>query len=137
MADISSIGGIGSSLSSSASTNIKMEDMLKVMLTELTYQDPLKPVENKDFMAQIAQFSALDSTRQLNDRIEKLLTVQSLSQTVGLLGKTVDASTPAGTVVTGQVTALSIVSGEPQMTVRTATGEVIVGITIAMLQNIR
>ncbi|WP_172200469.1 flagellar hook assembly protein FlgD [Niveibacterium sp. COAC-50] len=125
-----------SNVASSASTQLKLEDLLRVMLTELSYQDPLKPVDNKDFMAQVAQFSSLDATRQLNGRLDTLLSLQSINQTVGLLGKTIDATTATGQT-TGKVTALSIVGGEPKMTITTASGEVVSGIAFSQLQNIR
>ncbi|MCW7540869.1 flagellar hook capping protein [Aquabacterium sp. A7-Y] len=119
-----------------ASASLSMEDLLRVMLTELTYQDPLKPVENKDFMAQIAQFSSLDASRQLNEGLEQLLGLQSLNQSVGLLGKTIDARTANG-AVTGQVKSLSLATGVPQLTIQTTTGETIAGISIGQVESIR
>lgn len=127
---ISALSGVNA-----ASASLSMEDLLKVMLTELTQQDPMKPVENKDFMAQIAQFSSLDASRQLNSSIEQLLKLQSLSQSVGLLGKTVDAQTATG-FVTGQVSALTTSGTEPQLTLQTASG-LVPGITIGQIQNVR
>lgn len=116
---------------------LSMDDLLKLLMTELSYQDPLKPVDNKDFLTQMAQFTSLDTTRQLNDNITQLLSTQSLNQSVGLLGKTVDAQTDSGSVVSGQVTALQLVSGTPQITIKTAGGEIIAGILIGQLQTIR
>lgn len=131
----SAIGG-ASPIGSTASASLSMEDLLRVMLTELTYQDPLKPVENKDFIAQIAQFSSLDATQRLNSSIERMLALQSASQSVGLLGKNVSATTN-GSSVTGQVTALSLVGSEPQLTITTAAGQTIAGITIGQVETIR
>jgi flagellar basal-body rod modification protein FlgD len=116
---------------------LSMDDLLKLLMTELSYQDPLKPVDNKDFLTQMAQFTSLDTSRQLNDNIQKLLTSQSLNQSVGLLGKTVDANTSQDTLVSGQVTALQLVSGEPEITIKTSGGEVIAGIKFSQLQTIR
>lgn len=128
---ISALSGVNA-----ASASLSMEDLMKVMLTELTQQDPMKPVENKDFMAQIAQFSSLDASRQLNSSIEQLLKLQSLSQSVGLLGRTVDAQTATG-VVTGQVSALTTSGTEPQLTLQTVGGGIVPGITIGQIQNVR
>ena len=75
----STIGSVGAS----TAARLSMEDLLHVLLTELTHQDPLKPVENKDFMAQIAQLSSLDASQRLNQNLEQLLTLQSLNQSVG------------------------------------------------------
>jgi len=125
-----------SSVSASAASSLSMQDLLRVMLTELTYQNPLKPVENKDFMTQIAQFSSLDASQRLNQNLEKLLSLQSVNQSVGLLGKTVDIKTATGTA-TGQVTALSLASGDPQLTITTTTGDVLAGITIGQIETVR
>ena len=125
-----------SSVAGSAASSLSMQDLLRVMLTELTYQNPLKPVENKDFMTQIAQFSSLDASQKLNTNLERLLSLQSVNQSVGLLGKTVSATTDTGSV-TGQVTALSLVSGDPQLTIKTTTGETVSGIGIGQLETIR
>ncbi len=116
---------------------LSMDDLLKLLMTELSYQDPLKPVDNKDFLTQMAQFTSLDTTRQLNDNITQLLSTQSLNQSVGLLGKTVDAQTDSNGVVSGLVTALQLVSGTPEITIKTSGGEVITGIQIGQLQTIR
>jgi flagellar basal-body rod modification protein FlgD len=116
---------------------LSMDDLLKLLMTELSYQDPLKPVDNKDFLTQMAQFTSLDTTRQLNDNIQKLLTSQALNQTVGLLGKTVDAVTDANGLVSGEVSALQLVSGDPEITIKTTAGETIAGIKISQLQTIR
>lgn len=122
---------------STKSAGLSMDDLLKLLMTELTYQDPLKPVDNKDFLTQMAQFSSLDTTRQLNDNIKNLMSMQSLNQSVGLLGKTVDAQKDDGSVVSGQVTALQLVSGEPKITIKTASNEVIAGLSLSQVQTIR
>src|SRR6185503_20226966 len=101
----------------SAAAGLRLEDLLQVLLTELTHQNPLKPVENKDFMAQIAQFAALDSSQRLNGNIEQLLLVQAINQSVGLIGRTVTAVNDTGEF-TGKVVAMSLADGVPRMTIR-------------------
>lgn len=117
---------------------LSMDDLLKLLMTELSYQDPLKPVDNKDFLTQMAQFSSLDTTRQLNDNIQSLLNAQNLNQTVGLLGKTIDAQKDDGTIISGTVTALKLVAGTPEITVTTPkTNEVFAGVKMSQIQTIR
>jgi len=128
----SAIGSVGAS----NAARLSMEDLLHVLLTELTHQDPLKPVENKDFMAQIAQLSSLDAAQRLNQNLEQLLTLQSLNQSVGLLGRTVAARTEGGPV-SGQVSALSLDGGEPRLTLTTADGRTIAGLTVGQLETVR
>ena len=70
-------------------TDVSQADYLKLFMQELTYQDPLKPVDNKEFMAQMAQFSALQESRTTNEYLTRLLGMTSGNQSLSLLGKTV------------------------------------------------
>ncbi len=75
---MASIGAVaGSSAVDLNAKGIGLQDFLKILLTQLTYQDPLKPVDNQQFMAQIAQFTTLEQTQQLNSKIDALLTTQA------------------------------------------------------------
>ncbi len=126
-----------SSIANSAASSLSMEDLLRVMMTELTYQNPLKPVENKDFMTQIAQFSSLETSQRLNQNLEKLLSLQSVNQSVGLLGKTVSVSTASGSI-SGTVTALSLANGDPLLTIKVSGSEqTIAGIGIGQIETVR
>lgn len=114
---ISTIGAPQAQAAATQSSAISQEDFLKILLTQLNYQDPLKPLDNQEFLAQMAQFSSLEQTRQLNERVDTLLSIQSSTQSIGLLGKTVDIQTATGTV-TGQITTLVFKEGQPFMTVK-------------------
>ncbi len=56
------------------------QDFLKLLLTQLQNQDPLKPVEDKDFIAQTAQFSQLDQMSKLVSLMEKSVSLQEAAQ---------------------------------------------------------
>jgi flagellar basal-body rod modification protein FlgD len=118
-----------------ATAGLQLEDLLRVLLTELTHQNPLKPVDNKDFMGQIAQFAALDSSQRLNGNIEQLLLVQAINQSVGLIGRTVTANL-GGSDVTGKVTAMSLADGVPRMTITDSSGNPFVNVSIGQLKLI-
>lgn len=70
-------------------TGVDQADYLKLFMQELTYQDPLKPVDNREFMAQMAQFSALQEIKTTNQHLTQLLGMTSGTQSLSLLGKTV------------------------------------------------
>jgi flagellar basal-body rod modification protein FlgD len=124
---MSSIGAVGATAGNLQSANVSMQDFLNILLTQLTYQDPLKPMDNKEFMAQLAQFTTLGQTQELNGKIDSLLSTQSSMQAIGLLGKTVSFQTEQGEL-TGKVEKLSWAGTTPQLTLSgvpgTGTGEV-------------
>jgi flagellar basal-body rod modification protein FlgD len=115
---------------------LDFESLLKIILTQLTYQDPLKPMDNFQFVSQLAQFAQLQQSQSLNDQITSLLSAQAATQATGLLGRTVDMTTAQATV-SGQVTAISFSSGQPLITIKTADGQTIGGISIADISQIR
>ncbi|PJE10988.1 flagellar hook capping FlgD N-terminal domain-containing protein [Legionella sp.] len=68
---------------------VSQADYLKLFMQELTYQDPLKPVDNKEFMAQMAQISSLQEAQQTNQSLAELKHGMSDSNGLMLLGKKV------------------------------------------------
>jgi flagellar basal-body rod modification protein FlgD len=129
------------SISSAASTTqakpMGMEDFLKILLTQLTYQDPLKPMDNQEFMAQMAQFTSLEQTQQLNEKMSTLITNQSALQSVGLIGRTVDITTATGESVTGNVTALSLIGQTPALTLNSTSGATISNVSLSQITAVR
>lgn len=126
------------SITANATASLRLDDLLQVLLTELTHQDPFKPVDNKDFMSQIAQFASLDTTQQLNQNIVQLLAVQALNQSVGLIGKNVSALNDSGTTINGKVIAVTLTDGAPRLTIKSngADGQVFANIPIGALQTV-
>lgn len=120
-----------------AAFGLDFQSLLKIILTQLTYQDPLKPVDNFQFVSQLAQFSQLQQSQTLNDQITSLLSAQAATQATGLLGRTVDLATNGGTTISGKVTAVSFSSGQPRVTIETADGQTIGGISIADVSQVR
>jgi flagellar basal-body rod modification protein FlgD len=121
---------------SQSAFGLNFESLLKIILTELTYQDPLKPVDNYEFVSQLGQFSQLQLSQTLNDNVTKLLASQASTQAAGLLGRTVDF-TSNGTTTSGVVTAVSFSSGQPMITIQTADGQTIGDLSIADITQIR
>ena len=131
------VESIGSTAATSTSrASLGQEDFLKVLTTQLSFQDPLKPLDNQQFMAQIAQFTTLEQAQQTNQSISQLVVNQAALQSVGLIGRTVDITTTTGPR-TGTVTALSLSGSTPQLTVTTSTGETLTNVELAQISAIR
>ncbi len=131
------IGPVSSAATTDQSAfGLDFQSLLRIILTQLTYQDPLKPVDNFQFVSQLAQFSQLQQTQTLNDQITNVLAAQSATQATSLLGRTVDVESNAVTV-SGVVKSVSFTTGQPTVTLQTADGQTISGISIATISQVR
>ena len=66
------------------------DDFLKILLTQLTHQDPTRPMEDQEFVAQMAQFSSLEQMTNMTAELSRVFQLLAQSQAVALLGKTVE-----------------------------------------------
>ena len=132
------IGSIGAPDGNAVSRRaaIDQEDFLRVLLTQLQFQDPLEPLDNNEFIAQFAELTNLEQTQQLNDKMDTMLTVENSGQAIGLLGKTVQAATDTGDVV-GTVTLVAFNNGRPAIAIRTATGGFVLDLTLGQIEVVR
>ncbi|MEJ2610282.1 MAG: flagellar hook capping FlgD N-terminal domain-containing protein [Candidatus Thiodiazotropha sp.] len=134
---VDSIGAaLGSGTQQLERAGLGQEDFLKILLAQLSYQDPLKPMDNQEFMAQFAQFSSLDQTRQSNESLDSLLLMQAANQAVGLLGKEVEVGTETGSVV-GEVTSVAFNQGSPVFTVKVGDEQFLTNITLSQIVLVR
>lgn len=115
----SSTGGLSGASMLASGPTLGKDAFLKLLLAELKYQDPLRPMENKEFIAQMAQFSALEEMQNLNEEIKALRKDQdrsgerSILMALGLLlGRQLTVSTD-GDTVTGSVTGMGFAEGMP------------------------
>jgi flagellar basal-body rod modification protein FlgD len=137
------VSGIGGTVSDTAAgaapqnLGVSQQDFLKILATQLSFQDPLKPIDNEQFIAQLAQFTTLEQTRQLTDSVQALLGVQASTQSVGLLGKTVDVTATDGSTVTGTVTTVKFNAGQPLLSLQLADGSFLTDVNPASVTLVR
>jgi len=81
-------------------------DFLKLLLTQLSYQDPTNPMQDKEFIAQMAQFSTLEQMTSMSADFAKLTSMLTGSEASQALGKNVELS-DGESVVQGTVKAVT------------------------------
>ncbi|MGE5620274.1 MAG: flagellar hook capping FlgD N-terminal domain-containing protein [Sphingomonadaceae bacterium] len=89
------------------------DDFLKLLLAQLQNQDPLNPMQDTQFIAQMAQFSTLERMQELDRRMELMLRVEQLGQANNLIGKEIEAATGhSDAALKGTVDAVKVADGE-------------------------
>ena len=66
------------------------DDFLKILITQLSYQDPTSPMEDKQFIAQMAQFSTLEQMTSMAKDFSLLTSMLMGNEASGALGKNVE-----------------------------------------------
>ena len=80
------------------SPSLDKNDFLKILITQLSHQDPTQPVEDKEFIAQMAQFSSLEQITNMNEGLSKVADLVARSQALNVLGSSVDIADGDATV---------------------------------------
>ena len=97
-----------SSTSSTSSTGVDYNTFLQLLVAEMKNQDPTNPMDTSQYMSQFAQLSSVEQAMQTNNKLDALLSSQSLSQANGLIGKTVSFTDSTGASFSGKVASVSI-----------------------------
>jgi flagellar basal-body rod modification protein FlgD len=86
---------------------------MKLLVAQLQNQDPMKPMEDKEFITQLAQFSSLEASEKIAEQMEELNGSQMLIQAATLIGKQVTAKLESGEVVTGAISQVRMMDSKP------------------------
>ena len=95
------------------STELGKDDFLQLLTVQLKFQDPLNPMQDTDFIAQMAQFTSLEQTKGMKEDLGEMRRQTQFQQAIGLIGKDVTLQPDDSTVVKGKVTGLEIKEGVP------------------------
>ncbi len=137
---IEAIGGVGQTQTTSDITNnnaISQEDFIELFLAQLNFQDPLEPLNNREFLAQLAQFSSLEQTRQTNENLEGLLAMNSSNQALDLLGRDVEVLTQNNSNFSGVVEAIHYNQAGAQLTVQSEDGEFLDQVSLSQIRLVQ
>ena len=78
--------------------DLDKDDFLKLLVEQLTHQDPTQPMEDKEFIAQMAQFTSMEQMMNMNKEISRVSTTILRGQAFSLLGKSVTLSDGEDTI---------------------------------------
>ncbi len=107
----STAASAGSSTASPLPTQTLSEnDFLNLLTTELSAQDPMNPVDDTQFIGEMAQFSTLQATTGMQQNISQMGATQ-------LIGTNVTLQNGQGSTVSGTVSGIQLSSGTPQVIV--------------------
>lgn len=117
-------------ITNAVNESLGKDDFLKLLTTELRNQDPTQPLDNKDFIAQLAQFSSLEQMNNVSTSMSDLSKIMtnfsqqsSLTQGAAMIGKWASGIDTDGiTTVEGTVEAVKWLDGDPKLQIRKADG---------------
>jgi len=87
---------------------VDYQSFLRLLVAQMKNQDPTDPMDSTQYIAQLAAFSQVEQSVQINTKLDELLQASTLSQADALIGRTV---TSADGNTTGVVTAVRLTSG--------------------------
>lgn len=84
---------------------VDYNSFLKLLVTQMQNQDPTEPMESSQFLSQLASFSNVEQSVQLNTKIDSLVAMSQISQANGLIGR---VATSADGLTSGVVKSVKI-----------------------------
>lgn len=112
----------GTQAASGKNSELGKDQFLKLFVAQLQHQDPMNPMQDQDFMGQMASFSTLEQVTNLATANEAMAGHLQLSQSVGLIGRTVTWTDADKVSHTGVVEKVTQKDGQPVLTVSGTEG---------------
>jgi flagellar basal-body rod modification protein FlgD len=109
-------------LSRNTGGTLGKDDFLRLFVAQLQHQDPMNPMQDSDFMGQMASFSSLEQITNLAVANERIASSLSSTNAIGLIGRTVTYVDENDVVHTGKVEKVSTSDGKPFLTVDGTSG---------------
>lgn len=133
------VSAIGSTLntttaSSLPNSGINEQNFIQLFVNELQFQDPMQPLDNSQFLTQLAQFVGIEQQSEEVTGINNLLTLDSSDESLGLLSHTVQVNNADGSTTTGKITGIQYSTNGVQVTVTPSSGSVLTNVNLSQIQ---
>jgi flagellar basal-body rod modification protein FlgD len=104
--------GSGSTTNSVPAPTVDYQSFLKLLIAEMKNQDPTKPMDSTEYVAQLATFSQVEQSVQTNSKLDQLLQTSALAQAGNVIGHTVTSADgdTSGTVSSVRLTSDGLVA---------------------------
>lgn len=91
--DISALtGATGAQRPTSGPQTVDYEAFLKLLVTQMKNQDPTSPMESTDYVAQLATFSQVEQSVQINSKLDQILQASTFAQAGDLIGREIESA---------------------------------------------
>ena len=121
MTEAQRLQAVNSKNNRTPTSNLGKDDFLQLLTTQLKNQDPMNPMEDMDFIGQMAEFSSLEQMLNLNTSVEKIntaLTNNTTNQAMMFLGTNVTAQVDeSDEPITGTVSTIGFKDNQPYLKV--------------------
>jgi len=108
-------------VTSAVTQSLSQEDFLKLLVTQMTSQDPLNPTNSQDLLSQMTEFSTLNANTSMQTQLAAMQSLNQFSEAGNLLGKQVTLQVDANTIANGVVSGLDTSGSVPGIIVNGQT----------------
>ncbi|WP_172352860.1 flagellar hook assembly protein FlgD [Mesorhizobium sp. NZP2298] len=99
--------GANSTTTSTSKTAVDYQSFLKLLIAEMKNQDPTKPMDSTQYVAQLATFSQVEQSVQTNTKLDQIMQSSALSQADALIGRSITSADGKTTGIVSSVTLAS------------------------------
>ena len=99
------------------STSADKDLFLQLLVAQMRYQDPSNPTDSSEFLAQTAQFTALEKMQAVADQTQQLVALQTAFGAGGMVGKNVSYADATGATLTGVISGVRFDAAGPVFTI--------------------
>ena len=109
--------------SQTSKTDVDYQSFLRLLVAQMKNQDPTKPMDSTQYVAQLATFSQVEQSVQMNAKLDQMLQASALSQAGALIGREI---TSADGKTSGTIAEVRMITGG-LVAVLEGGGEIVIG----------